>query len=201
GSSDVCSAGADPDGEQLAVRAADTIKPSLEPGVDPRRLVAWGGLRLHAAVLAGGGERIDEADQYLSYARAGAGLLEQDRHDYWVSFGPSHVGVQTTHINTALQRPDKAIRAHVHVHGNDLFRVQKARHLLNLAEIRRMQKRREDAEAATSQSVKIGGEEWFKQQRFGATLVARLEQDARRTSEALRGLRGVIGEGAMGGAV
>src|SRR5699024_7353389 len=113
------------DGEQLAVRAADTIKPSLEPGVDPRRLVAWGGLMLHAAVLAGGGERIDEADQYLSYARAGAGLLEQDRHDYWVSFGPSHVGVQTTHINTALQRPDKAIRAHGHVHGNDLFRVQK----------------------------------------------------------------------------
>lgn len=189
------------DGEQLAVRAADTIRPDLTPNADPRRLVAWGGLMLHAAVLAGGGERVDEADEYLAYARAGAGLLETDRHDYWVSFGPSHVGVQTAHINTGLQRPERAIRAHRNVHGDDLFRVQKARHLLNVAEIRRLQKRREDAEAAAGQAVRVGGSEWFRQQRFGATLVARLEQDARRASPTLRGLRGMIGEGAMGGAV
>lgn len=189
------------DGEKLAVQVADTIKPSLEPGVDPRRLVAWGGLMLHAAVLAGGAGRIDEADDYFAYARAGAGLLEEDRHDYWVSFGPSHVGVQMTHVNTGQQRPEKAMRAHRQIRPADLLPVQRARHLLNVAELHRLGRRREHAEAAASQAVRIGGKEWFKQQRFGATLVDRLERDNARTSSALRGLRSTLGEGVAGGAL
>ncbi|MCK9869380.1 helix-turn-helix domain-containing protein [Nocardiopsis dassonvillei] len=187
-------AGRHEDGEKLAVQIADTIRPELAPGVDPRRLVAWGGLMLHAAVLAGGAGRADEADEYLAYARAGAGLLEEDRHDYWVSFGPSHVGVQTAHINTGLQRPEKALRADRAVRSQDLFAVQQARHLLNVSAALRVRGRREQAEVAAGQAVRIGGREWFRQQRFGATLVSLLEQDATRTSGTLRGLRGIIGE-------
>ena len=192
-------AGRHEDGEKLAIQVADAIKPSLEPNVDPRRLVAWGGLMLHAAVLAGGAGRIGEADDYFAYARAGAGLLEEDRHDYWVSFGPSHVGVQLTHVNTGHKRPEKAMRAHRQIRPSDLMPVQKARHLLNIAEIHRLGRRRDEAEAAASQAVKIGGREWFRQQRFGATLVDRLERDAARTSSTLRGLRSMVGD--SGGAV
>lgn len=188
------------DGEQLAVRAADAIKPEFTPDADPRRLVAWGGLMLHAAVLAGGAERVSEADEYLAYARAGAGLLGADHHVYWVSFGPSHVGVQTAHINTGLKRPDRALKAHRGIEGDDLFDVQEARHMLNVAESLRLRGRRDQAEAAARNAVKIGGDEWFRQQRFGATLIAALEKDAARPSETLRGLRDLVGDGG-GGAV
>lgn len=188
-------AGRHEDGERLAVRVADSIKPDITPGVDPRRLVAWGGLMLHAAVLAGGAGRLDDADEYFAYARAGAGLLEEDRHDYWVSFGPSHVGVQMTHVNTGQQRPEKAMRAHRQIRAADLMPVQRARHLLNVSEIHRLGRQREKAEAAASQAVKIGGQEWFRQQRFGATLVDRLERDNARASSALRDLRNLVGNG------
>lgn len=188
------------EGEKLAVQVADTIKPSLEPGVDRDQLIAWGGLTLHAAVLAGGAGRLEEADEYFAFARAGAGLLEEDKSKYWVPFGPSHVGVQMTHVNTGQQRPDKAMRAHRQVRPKDLLPVQSARHLLNVSEIHRLGRKREQAEAAAKQAVGIGGREWFKNQRFGATLVDRLERDNSRTSSTLRGLRSMVGEGG-GGAV
>lgn len=181
------------EGEQLATRIADTIKPDLNPAVDRRQMVAWGGLMLHAAVLAGGGERVEEADEYLTWARAGAGLLGEDRHDYWVSFGPSHVGVQTAHINTGFRRPDRVLKAHKQVHAGDLFAVQRARHMLNISESLRLRKRPEQAEAAARQAFTIGGDQWARQQRFGVTLVSNLEADASRPSDALRELRGVLG--------
>jgi|SRR5690625_4690587 len=97
------------DGIRLATGVADTITPAMNPKADPRQLTAWGGLMMHSAVLAGAAGRRDDADEYLAAARAGGALMQSDRHDYWVSFGPSQVAVQTAHIHTATESPEIAL--------------------------------------------------------------------------------------------
>jgi transcriptional regulator with XRE-family HTH domain len=188
------------DAEELAVKVADTITPPMSPKTDPRQLTAWGGLMMHAAVLAGGSGDRDRADEYLAAARAGAALMRADRHDYWVSFGPSQVAVQTTHIHTATESPKVALEAHRQIKADDLLPIQRARHLLNVAASLRMRRQREQAERVAVQAVRIGGQEWFRHQRFGALLVAGLEADAARPSAEMRQLRGVLGE-SVGSAV
>src|SRR5699024_8855270 len=142
------------DAEALAVRVADTITPAMSPKADPRQLTAWGGLMMHAAVLAGGAGRRDDADEYLAATRAGGALMQSDRHDYWVSFGPSQVGVQTAHIHTALESPEVALRAHAHIHPSDLLPIQRARHLLNVSASLRMKRKPEQAERIAVQAIR-----------------------------------------------
>lgn len=188
------------DAENLAVRVADTITPSLTPKADPRQLTAWGGLMMHAAVLAGGAGRKDDADEYLAAARAGGALMRRDRHDYWVSFGPSQVAVQTAHIHTQLESPEVALEAHRQIRADDLLQIQRGRHLLNVSSSLRMKRRSPEAEQVAVRAVEVGGAEWFRHQRFGASLVSELAADRARPSENLRRLQGALA-GATGGAI
>lgn len=188
------------EGIRLATRVADTITPTMSPKADPRQLTAWGGLMMHAAVLAGAAGRRDDADEYLAAARAGGALMQSDRHDYWVSFGPSQVAVQTAHIHTATESPEVALRAHAQVQPVDLLPIQRARHLLNVASALRMRRRLDQALRVTEQAESIGGAEWFRHQRFAAALVADLRSDLAREPEGLRRLSDAFSHG-VGGAV
>lgn len=186
--------------EDLVVGVADTIVPAMTPKADPRQLTAWGGLMMHAGVLAAGADRGEEARAYLAAARASGALMGSDRHDYWVSFGPSQVEVQEAHVSTGLEDPDAVLRAHRRVQPGDLLAIQQGRHLLNVAAALRMKRRNGDAERAALRAVDVGGQEWFRHQRFAAAVVSDLEADGTQPSEGVRMLRSALGT-AVGGAV
>ncbi|MEV4097395.1 helix-turn-helix domain-containing protein [Streptosporangium saharense] len=172
--------------ERLAVKAADEIEPSMSKS-PARQITAWGGLILNAAVAAGARADGERAEDYLRVASAGAARLGVDRHDYWVSFGPSHVAVQATHIMTALNRPDRALKASVNVNPDDLFRVQYGRHLLN--EARSLLDRRQ-----TEQAVEVAvrahdlSPEWFRHQGFAQSLANDIAGRKTRLSASVRTL-------------
>ncbi|GAB3214145.1 hypothetical protein GCM10027294_52030 [Marinactinospora endophytica] len=170
--------------ERLVVRIADGIRPAMTPKTDPHQLSAWGGLMLYAAVIAGSDGREDDAEEYLAAAGAAAALMTQDRHDYWVSFGPSQVAMQSTHIWTALEQPEKALRAHRRLDRHDLLPIQWGRHLLNVSYSLRLRRRTDQAIHVAAEARAISPE-WFRHQRFAASLVDGLRQDKARISGVL----------------
>jgi transcriptional regulator with XRE-family HTH domain len=172
--------------ERLAVHAADGIEPRMSQA-SAQQVTAWGGLVLHAAVACGARADRDRAEEHLRVAAAGAARVESDRHDYWVSFGPSHVAVQRTHIMTALGRPDAALKAAKVVGRDDLFKVQYGRHLLNVGRALLERRRTDEAVEATTRARDISPE-WFRHQGFARTLVADLVDRKTRLTAPLRGL-------------
>ncbi|MBB2913165.1 transcriptional regulator with XRE-family HTH domain [Streptosporangium becharense] len=172
--------------EQLAVTAAEEIEPSMSKS-PPQQITAWGGLILNAAVASGGRADGDRAEEYLRIASAGAVRVGADRHDYWVSFGPSHVAVQTTHIMTALNKPDRALKAAAQVNRNVLFKVQYGRHLLNESRALLDRRRTEQAIEVAAHAHDISPE-WFRHQGFAQTLTADIAERKARLSGPLRTL-------------
>ncbi|MEV1241566.1 hypothetical protein ACIBO2_15410 [Nonomuraea sp. NPDC050022] len=193
-----------PGAASLAVRDA-VINPGLLPEMSPEddqelpdaaelwrrvesgQLTAWGGLVLNAAVACGARGDRTQAEEYLSVARAGAARAGSDRHDYWVSFGPSHVGVQTTHIMTALNRPDAALKASGDVQRGDLLPVQWGRHRLNDARAL-LELRKSDAAEEAAAEAKAVSVEWFRHQGFARSVVDDLVDHRQRLSAPLRDL-------------
>ncbi|GIH69230.1 helix-turn-helix domain-containing protein [Sphaerimonospora thailandensis] len=177
--------------EKLAADTADGIEPSLSR-TKPQQLTAWGGLILHAAVASGARGDRARAEEYLRVATAGATRADADRHDYWVSFGPSHVAVQTAHIMTALRRPDTALKASARIQRADLFPVQYGRHLLNVGRSLLEQRRTDEAIEATSRARDLSPE-WFRHQGFARSLVSDLVARKARLTTPLRDLVQTIG--------
>ncbi|MEU8270013.1 helix-turn-helix domain-containing protein [Sphaerisporangium sp. NPDC049002] len=172
--------------ERLATSAADEIEPAMSKA-PAEQITAWGGLMLHAAVSAGARADGERAGEYLRVAAAGAARVAKDRHDYWVSFGPSHVAVQTTHIMTALHQPDAALTASQGVRREDLFKVQFGRHLLNEARSLLERRRTDEAVEATVRARKLSPE-WFRHQGFARTLTSDLVERKTRLTAPLRSL-------------
>jgi len=172
--------------ERLAVRTADGIEPPMSRAT-PRQLTAWGGLMLHAAVASGARGDGPRAEDYLRVASAGAARLGDDRHEYWVSFGPSHVAVQQAHIMTALGRPEEALRASARISRSSLFRVQYGRHLLNVSRSL-LERRRTDEAVEVTVRARDLSPEWFRHQGFAKTLVDDLVERKTRLSSPLRSL-------------
>lgn len=172
--------------EWLATTAAEEIEPSMSKA-QPNQITAWGGLMLHAAVASGARADGARAEDYLRIASAGAARVGSDRHDYWVSFGPSHVAVQTTHIMTALNKPDKALKAASRVRPERLFNVQYGRHLLNESRSLLERKRTDEALEAAERAYAISPE-WFRHQGFARTLTEDLAERKSRMPLSLRTL-------------
>ncbi|MFC4011449.1 helix-turn-helix domain-containing protein [Nonomuraea purpurea] len=176
--------------EEIAIRTAEEIEPTMSRAV-PNQLTAWGGLVLNAAVACGARGDRAQAEEYLSVARAGAARVGADRHDYWVSFGPSHVGVQTTHIMTALNRPDVALKASGTVRREDLLPVQWGRHRLNDARAL-LELHKSDAAEEAAAEAKAVSAEWFRHQGFARSVVDDLVDHRQRLSASLRDLVSVF---------
>ncbi|QVQ52156.1 helix-turn-helix transcriptional regulator [Spiractinospora alimapuensis] len=172
------------DAERLALRAAETIEPTMSC-TDMRQVTAWGGLMLHAAVTAGGASRGDEALEYLALARSGARHLDHDRHDYWVSFGPSQVAMQEAHIHIALDEPSRALSASRNVHRGDLYKISWARHRLNDAHALIKRRKVDEAVNVATEAYNLSPE-WFRHQKFAASVVTDMIARKTRLSGALQ---------------
>lgn len=179
--------------ESLAVRTAESIEPSWST-TDRRQLTAWGGQLLHAAVVAGAAERHDDAQQYLARARAGAELMGEDRHDYWVSFGPTSVAMQEAHVWTAADQPGKALEASARVDPRALFPISYARHSLNEAAALERRRSVDEAIAVADRAYSISPE-WFRHQRVANSVVADLAARKTQLPEALRRMAEAVSEG------
>ncbi|MEV8638847.1 helix-turn-helix transcriptional regulator [Streptosporangium sp. NPDC051023] len=172
--------------ERLAVTAADEIEPSMSKS-PPQQITAWGGLILNAAVASGARADAERAEEYLRIASAGAARVGADRHDYWVSFGPSHVAVQTAHIMTALNKPDQALKASANVNPDSLFKVQYGRHLLNEARSLLDRRRTEKAVEVANRAHDLSPE-WFRHQGFAQSLANDIAERKSRLSGPVRTL-------------
>ena len=170
--------------ERLSATAAASIEPSMSC-TNPKQLTAWGGLMLHAAVTAGADARGDDASEYLSLARAGARQRDRDRHDYWVSFGPSQTAIQEAHVYVALDEPARALDASREVHREDLYRISWARHRLNDAHALVQRRKVDEAVNVASEAYSISPE-WFRHQKFAASIVTDLVARKSRLPEPLQ---------------
>ncbi|ASU83602.1 XRE family transcriptional regulator [Nocardiopsis gilva YIM 90087] len=179
--------------EALAVRTAESIEPSWSTR-NPRQLTAWGGQLLHAAVVAGAAERHDDAQQYLAQAKAGADLMGEDRHDYWVSFGPTSVAMQEAHVWTAADQPTRVLQASERVDPRALFPISYARHSLNEAAALERRRNVDEAIAVADRAFQISPE-WFRHQRFAGSVVTDLTSRKTQLPAALRRMAQACTEG------
>jgi transcriptional regulator with XRE-family HTH domain len=169
--------------ERLAARTAYSIEPSYS-SCDHQQLTAWGGQLLHAAVIAGADGRADDALEYLAQARAGAARMGEDRHDYWVSFGPTSVAMQEAHVYIGLDRPVEALRASRQVKPKDLFKISWARHSLNESQALERRGRVDEAIDVAARAYELSPE-WFRHQQFAASVVQDLVARKTRLPDAL----------------
>lgn len=182
--------------EHLVVRAADEVAPRMSDRDIPR-LAAWGGLMLHAAVIAATDhdrphrDRSETAVEYLDAARAAAVRMGQDARRYWISFGPTQVAVQAAHIHTMLEQPDRAIAAARGVRSDALLSIQYGRHLLDVSRSLYLRRRTDEAIAVAERAHDISPE-WFRHQRFAAALAQDLRKRKQRLPDALNKIVGAF---------
>ncbi|GAB3474554.1 helix-turn-helix domain-containing protein [Nocardiopsis coralliicola] len=169
--------------EDLVVRAAEGIAPRMGER-EPRRLSAWGGLLMQAAVVAGSDGRSGDAKAHLRAANSAAVQMDGDRRDYWISFGPTQLAVQATHIHTVLEQPTEALKASRRVDRRELMSIQWGRHLLDVAKSHELGRRTDEAIAAARAAQSVS-DEWFRHQRVAASLVKDLRQRKARPPEPL----------------
>jgi transcriptional regulator with XRE-family HTH domain len=176
--------------EQHALRIAERVEPSFTKS-RPQQLTVWGGLMLTAMAPAAVGGHRTEALEYISLARAAAARLDADRHDYWISFGPTQVAMQATYANAVLGHPTQALRAARDVRRQDLFTVSYCRHLLDVGQAQ-VEARFYDSATSTLEQARALAPEWFRHQGVAHAVVAELIGQRRRLTPALRRLaRGV----------
>jgi transcriptional regulator with XRE-family HTH domain len=182
------------DAEKVAVSAAEKIEPRMSSAT-PEHLTVWGSLLLSAAAPAATASRAADVDTYLGLARSAAGPFEGDRHDYWVSFGPTQVAMQTTYANAVLGRPGTALEAAKGVRRADLLDLSWGAHHLDVAQALATDGRaRDDKKAVEALQVAHGvSREWFRHQGLARSLTLELAHRKTRLGEPLGMLMAAIG--------
>jgi tetratricopeptide (TPR) repeat protein len=166
--------------EDLVVAAAENIEPRMST-TDQAQLAAWGGLMMQAGVMAGSdahrsaADRLSSARMYLTQAESAAVRMDRDSRRYWISFGPTQLAVQSTHVYTVLERPADALRSSVKVDPGQLLTIQYGRHLLDVAQSQSLRRRTDDAIQTTARAQALSPE-WFRHQKAGASLVETLRR-------------------------
>jgi transcriptional regulator with XRE-family HTH domain len=180
--------------ERVAADAANRIEPRLSTAT-PAHLVVWGSLLLSAAAPAAAAARGSDVEAYLRVARAAAGPMERDRHDYWVSFGPTQVAMQATYVNAVLGRPGRAIEAARRVRREDLLDISWGAHHLDKAQALATDGREGgDRKAAQALAVAHGvSPEWFRHQGVARSLTRELAERRTRLGEPLATLVESVG--------
>lgn len=177
--------------EQHATRIAERVEPTFTKS-PPQQVTVWGGLMLTAMAPAAAAGRELEATDYISMARAAAARVDAERHDYWVSFGPTQVAMQATHAYTVLGNPARALRMARDVHREDLFAVSYGRHLLDVGQAQ-VEARLYDNATTTLERAHAVSPEWFRHQGVARLVVADLVAHQRRLTPVLRRLARAVG--------
>jgi transcriptional regulator with XRE-family HTH domain len=182
------------DAERVAADAALRIEPRMSSAT-PQHLVVWGSLLLSAAAPAAADARGADVEAYISVARSAAGPMEHDRHDYWVSFGPTQVAMQATYANAVMGRPGRAIEAARKVRREDLLGISWGAHHLDKAQALATDGRAgDDRKAVQALAVAHGvSPEWFRHQGLARTLTRELADRRTRLGEPLATLVEAVG--------
>jgi transcriptional regulator with XRE-family HTH domain len=171
---------------QVAARAAEQIEPRLSRAT-PEQVTVWGGLLITALASAAAAELVDDAEEYLRLAAAGAARAGRDRRDYEITFGPTELTVQTVHARMMLRQPDRALAAAGRVRTRGMQPIARGRHLIDVAQAQVDLDRTADA-VGTLEQAKALSPVWFRHQGPARALVADLAERQRRLSPALRDL-------------
>jgi transcriptional regulator with XRE-family HTH domain len=182
------------DAERVARLAAEQIEVPMSRAT-PQQLTVWGALLLSAAAPAAAASRAAEVGDYIGLSRAAAGRLDHDRHDYWVSFGPTQVAMQATHTYAVLGRPAEALRAAAMVRRPDLLAISWGAHNLDVAQAcLDTPRRRHDAIGALWEAHQVSPE-WFRHQGLARSLVRDVVEHERRLTPQVRRLAATAGVG------
>jgi len=178
--------------EKVARAAAERIEPRLSSAT-PEHLTVWGALLLSAAAPAATAARADDVETYIGLARSAAGRFDADRHDYWVSFGPSQVAMQDCYTSSVLGRPGRAIKAAAGVRREHLLGISWGAHHLDVAQAWASDGQH-DAQAAQALAVACEvSPEWFRHQGLARSLTRELAERRTRLGEPLSTLMAAIG--------
>lgn len=155
--------------EHVARAAAEKIEVVMSKAT-PEHLTVWGALLLSAAAPAAAAAKADEVREYIGLARTAAARWDEDRHDYWVSFGPTQAEMQACHTASVLGQPAEALKAAARVRREDLLHISWGAHKLDVAQALLDARRLEDATGALLESCSVSPE-WFRHQPLARTLV------------------------------
>jgi transcriptional regulator with XRE-family HTH domain len=182
------------DAEKVAAAAAEKIEPRMSTAT-PEHVTVWGSLLLSAAAPAATASRGSDVETYIGLARSAAARWEEDRHDYWVSFGPSQVAMQDTYTSAVLGRPGRALKAARGVRRESLLPISWGAHHLDKAQALATDSTQEgDRQAAEALAVACEvSPEWFRHQGLARTLTRELADRHSRPSEPLSSLLTAIG--------
>jgi transcriptional regulator with XRE-family HTH domain len=177
--------------EMVARLAAERIEPRMSAAT-PQHLTVWGALLLSAAAPAATAAKADDVAGYIGLARSAAGRFEADRHDYWVSFGPTQVAMQDTYTSAVLGQSARALKAARGVRRENLLHISYGAHKLDVAQALIDSRRGGEAVGALLEAQAVSAE-WFRHQGLARNLVRDLVARQKRLTPALRQLAGSIG--------
>ncbi|HMG62044.1 MAG TPA: helix-turn-helix domain-containing protein [Streptosporangiaceae bacterium] len=180
------------DAEAVARAAAERIEPRKMGTADPGRVTVYGALLLSAAAPAAALGGAPAVAGYMEAAAEAASLLPADRHDYWVSFGPTQVAMQRCYTSAVLGEPGAALEAAKGVRQADLLPISWGAHHLDVAQACVDAGRYRTATGAllTAHSV---SSQWFRHQGAARSLVRELTERQRRLTPPLRSLAAAVG--------
>lgn len=177
--------------EQVARKAAEAIEPRLSSAT-PEHLTVWGSLLLSAAAPAATASRTADVAEYIGLARSAAGRFDTDRHDYWVSFGPTQVAMQQCYTSAVLGNAGDALKAAGGVRKENLLHISWGAHKLDVAQALIDARRHSEATDSLLEAHSVSPE-WFRHQGLARNLVRDLVGQQRRLTPRLRQLASSAG--------
>lgn len=179
------------DAELVARKAAEAIEPRELGTAAGEHVTVYGALLLSAAAPAAAARAAAVAG-YMDAAGEAAALLPGDRHDYWVSFGPTQVAMQRCYTSAVLGEPGRALDAARAVRQADLLPISWGAHHLDVAQACVDARKYRQATGALLTACEVSPQ-WFRHQGTARGLVRQLREHERRPSGPLKRLQAVTG--------
>jgi len=180
------------DAELVARRAAEAVQPRQMGSAPREQVTVYGELLLSAAAPAAGEARAAAVAGYMEAAAEAAALLPEDRHDYWVSFGPTQLAMQRCYTSAVLGEPGAALDAAKGVRQADLLPISWGAHHLDVAQACVDARKYRLATGALLTACEVSPQ-WFRHQGIARGLVRQLVEHERRLSAPLKRLQVVTG--------
>lgn len=180
------------DAELVARKAAEAVEPRELGTATRERVTVYGALLLSAAAPAASAARASGVAGYMEAAGEAAALLPEDRHDYWVSFGPVQLAMQRCYTSAVLGEPGAALEAAKGVRQAGLLPISWGAHHLDVAQACVDARKFRLATGALLTACEVSPQ-WFRHQGGARGLVRQLVEHERRLSGPLKRLQAVTG--------